>query len=60
MRYWLSRADEDWNRALDGATRDDVRPPAPLGVRDLSLVAVLVAGEILLWIILAWRFLLRW
>ena len=53
MRYWNDGADEDYAREEAQMRRIGMAEPAPISVREVSTIAVLVVGETLLWLALA-------
>jgi hypothetical protein len=53
MRYWSDGADEDYAREEAQMRGNGMAGPAPISVCEVSTIAVLVAGEILLWLALA-------
>jgi hypothetical protein len=59
MRYWSEGADEDYTREKEQMRRASMAGPAPITVSEASSGAVLVAGEILLWLGLAAAMALR-
>lgn len=52
MRYWFDGIDEDWGREAKHRRDSGLKPRPHMEVKDLLLTSVLVAGQVVLFLVL--------